>query len=140
MFELSALSLLAAEPQSFMYLGDRFNTESAALGPISVGAAAVLATVAITLIWLFSKARNRDQSQPTNHPWKLLRELAKAHQLSTSQQRLLHRIIRHYAIDPPARLLLEPERFQAALGDAEFAHEKYGVLRLKERLFTAGSN
>ena len=126
---------LLAEADSFLYLGDRFRSENAALGPISVGLAGIVGVVAILLYWGITQARSKSANQTIDHPWKLLRELTHAHALSKSQERLLHRMIRQYEIEPPGRLLLEPDRFQHAAADAAFAGERLAILRLKERLF-----
>lgn len=131
--------LLAAEGESMLQHGDRFQSENAMLGPLSVGAAALAAVTLVTLIWLISKARDNGQQQEINHPWKLLRELSQAHRLSAAQERLLHRMIRHYQIEPPARLFLEPERFQAAAADAAFAREQRVIQGLKNRLFNGSA-
>jgi hypothetical protein len=48
-------------------------------------------------------------------------------------------MIRHYAIEPPARLFLEPERFQTALADAEFDRDRPELQGLKERLFAGAT-
>ncbi len=131
-------TLLAAETPSVLHLGDHFRGENARIDPLSVGLVATLAVLAVTACWLIAKVRGGNSNTTINHPGKLLRELSQAHRLDTEQERLLHRMIRHYAIEPPARVFLEPERFQTALTDAEFQHEKQTLLGLKERLFAGG--
>lgn len=133
---LFALPLMTAGGgESFMYLGDRFRSENAAVGPVSVGVVTAVAIVIVTLIWLFTRTRHPEQKRPINHPWKLMTELAQAHRLSSQQQRLLQRMVRHFSVEPPARIFLEPERFDQAIQEATFQSQTPRLAQLKERLF-----
>ena len=115
-------------------LADRFASEQAVLGPLSIGVASIAAVLAVLLCWLVVRSR-QSPKMAIDHPWKLFRELTRAHRLSGSQERLLRRMIRQYEIEPPAKLMLEPERFQIAAADMNFASERRALLDLKERLF-----
>jgi hypothetical protein len=138
MIQAAALSLpLAAGRESFMYLGDRFRAENTAFGPITVGIGAIAAIVVITILWLIARSRRPAERKTINHPRKLLRELAEAHGLSSGQERLLNRLIRHYNVEPPAAIFLAPERLEAAVGDVGFRAERSAILQLKERLFAS---
>jgi hypothetical protein len=128
-------TLLAAKSESFMYLGDRFRSDEANFGPLTVGAVAVGLFAIVCLLWFLSRTRDSDREKTIDNPRKLMRELAHAQQLSGAQERLIRRVVRHYRIEPPARVMLEPERFDTAALDSHFAAEKQGILQLKERLF-----
>jgi|GEM_PF-2233153 len=111
------------------------STQDIAWGPLTVGVVGVLAVAAVLVGWIVVRFRQSNSKRPIDHPWRLLRELAQAHGLRRSDERLLHQIVRRYALEPPARLLLEPERFQIAAGDEVFLRERQAILRLKSRLF-----
>jgi hypothetical protein len=106
-----------------------------AWGPLAVGLVGVLAVAAILVCWAIVRWQQHRSKKPMDHPWRLLRELAQAHGLRRSEERLLHQIVRRYGIEPPARLLLEPERFQTAASDELFQRERQVILHLKNRLF-----
>jgi hypothetical protein len=106
------------------------------------GTAAVASGLAAVLLvgWIASKLLKAGEQRVINHPRRMLRELFKAQQLPRSQQRLLRRIIKAYQLDPPARLLVEPERFDTAAQDPAFKPQRGRILALKQRLFNTATS
>jgi len=88
------------------------------LGDVMLGLAIVVAFVA-TLCLLSRLIERRQRAGPTNSRLGLFFSLCKAHGLAWSEWRLLWRLARHHRLRDPARLFLEPERFEPAnLGPA----------------------
>jgi hypothetical protein len=106
------------------------------------GTAVVALGLATVLLvgWIASKVLKAGERQGINDPRRMLRELFKAHQLPRSQQRLLKRIIKAYRLEPPARLLVEPERFDVAAQDPAFQSQRGRILTLKQRLFSTATS
>ena len=75
---------------------------------------AVLITIIVAL-WFVSRAmERRARGGHFDSSLRLFLSLAKAHDLSWSDRWLLWRLARSYQLQEPARLFLEPERFEAA--------------------------
>lgn len=73
-----------------------------------IGGCAVLAAVAW---WLLARFTDMGRTRP-NSPRKLFAELCAAHGLDAAGRRLLARVARWQRLKHPARLFMEPERFE----------------------------
>ena len=68
----------------------------------------------ILALWLLSMFLNRnDGTKRCNNPKKLFRSLCHVHQLDRASRRVLRQMVRHQRLTQPARLFLEPERFES---------------------------
>jgi hypothetical protein len=111
--------------------GDRTSTDSTRLIMILIGLAAV-----VLVVWLllrFSEQRRR----PTafHSPWRLFLALAKAHRLGWMDVWLLWRLSRFHRLEDPARLFLEPERFNREGLSRPLARHAARLQSLRSRLF-----
>jgi hypothetical protein len=88
-----------------------------------LGAVAILAAMAIigTAAWLVARHFTKRDQHPCNDPYKLFAELCRAHRLDRQQRRLLKRLTRAHALQQPALLFLEPERFEVSTLAAEWS-------------------
>jgi hypothetical protein len=70
-------------------------------------------------------------------PPELFRELCRAHGLSWSTRRLLKRLAAEWQMSSPARLFVEPDRFNAACLPAEWQEPENAeqLDRLSKKLF-----
>ena len=72
---------------------------------------AILAALALCL-WIASRWLYRsDRRLPYNNPRRLFRILCRAHGLGAADRRVLARLAQQHGLLNPARLFLEPERF-----------------------------
>ena len=72
---------------------------------LAVGALGIWAVVQ----W---KKRN-DTSQPCDDPWKLFRELCQVHGLSSSDGRLLQKLVEAQKLEQPAEIFVTPQAFES---------------------------
>ena len=95
----------------------------------------IIAGVAVA-IWLLSLYMARQEKRPPcNKPLSLFWDLCKAHGLKLSDYWLLWRLARRQRLRDPARLFLEPERFNADKLGAEWKPHSERLRQLREKLF-----
>lgn len=88
-------------------------------------------------VWLLNRLAHREGGQRRyNSPPALFRALCRAHGLSRGNRRLLKQLARHQQLADPARLFLEPERFDTPnLGPALKA-QRARLQAIREQLFS----
>jgi len=86
-------------------------------------------------IFLLSRFANQDRRRSFNRPRALFRELCKAHGLDFASRRLLARLARSQKLKHPARLFLEPARFEPPNLSPELAAKAAELRALRDRLF-----
>jgi hypothetical protein len=94
----------------------------------SLGAAALL-------LWGAAHWLQRRGGMSANRPLGLFLRLSKAHGLSWSDRWLLWRLARSHRLRAPARLFLEPERFDASRLPPALRRHAPRLEGLQERLF-----
>ena len=99
----------------------------------------MLAVVAVfVVIGIVAKiVARRDKRQLYNSPRGLFRQLCKAHGLERGNRALLRKLAHQQGLAQPARLFLEPDRFQAENVGAARLQEQPALDALKQRLFGA---
>jgi len=103
-------------------------------GEIMMWVALVVAVIAG--IWGLSKlAAQRDSRRPSNSPRRLFAELCRAHELDRRQRKLLRQIVRWQRLAHPARVFLDPERFDAANLNRPLQAQQAAVTAMRTRLF-----
>jgi hypothetical protein len=100
-------------------------------------AAILLSGAAVVLVvWLlsyFSDGRRRPVAY--HSPWKLFLSLGKAHRLTSRELWLLWRLARWHELEDPARLFLEPERFDCRGLSPWLTRRAARLQSLRSRLF-----
>jgi hypothetical protein len=81
----------------------------------------------------------RDKRRLFNSPRALFNALCRAHQLDRASRALLKQLAAGQHLIPPARLFLEPNRFEAAALPAELLPQREAYLALRKRLFAVPS-
>jgi hypothetical protein len=74
-----------------------------------------------------------------NNPRALFRALCRAHRLDLGSRRLLDRLARQQRLADPARLFLEPERFELNNLGPTLKSQQARFVTLRDRLFTEPS-
>jgi hypothetical protein len=89
------------------------------------------------VIWMLGRFANSRDRRGYYDAAALFRELCRAHGLDFRSRRLLSRVARRQRLDPPARVFLEPQCFEAASCDSELAPHREQLERLRDRLLGA---
>lgn len=130
--------LLAADDRSEMFrnLGSGFRDKKEHFEPLLLaGWIALLVAVAIVLGLVIRALARRYETEAFNSPRALFRVLCRAHRLTRSERKLLGKLADEQQLEQPARLFLEPERFEAALRSVELAAYRRDLARLRARVF-----
>lgn len=127
--------LLLAEVDRLQSMGKRFRGRSAEFhfddfltGMLLIGA------LGLGVFILARLRSSQEKWRASNHPWALFRELCKAHQLDRSSCRLLRELARWQALDHPARLFLEPERYELRALSPQLVEQAEALHALRDRL------
>jgi hypothetical protein len=95
---------------------------------LGIAAAALLAAGgAVALV-------RRLRKRACHDPQRLFRDLCRAHRLGWRDVQLLRKLARFEQVDPPARLFVEPRRFQPSVAE-QLACTPQDLTRLRQRLF-----
>jgi hypothetical protein len=97
----------------------------------------IVAGVAI-VVWFLSQLLSRQERvRRFNSPRALFRILCRAHELDRASKSLLKRLARYHQLSHPARLFLEPQRFELDGLGPEWVSQREPLAVLRERLFAA---
>lgn len=108
----------------------RFKTEDA------ITAVAVMVGIAVVLYLVNRWHSRRSGKQSYNSPSAMFRELCEAHNLDRKTRQLLQQVARWQGLSQPARLFLEPERYELANLSPELARHSAELFELRSKLFT----
>ena len=129
-------NLLLARAGRLSHMGSGFRGRRARLetSDVLVGLAIIAGVSAV--VWLLWYVNLRQQGGgKRSRPLMLFLELCRAHGLRFSERWLLWRLARAVRLRDPARLFLEPERFDTAGLPAVLRLRAAQLTRLRERLF-----
>jgi hypothetical protein len=130
--------LLLAERNVFRDLGSGFRTKRETFQPSDLIAWIIVAVMVITVVALLARVVARREKQSFDSPRALFHELSRAHGLDFASRQLLKRLARATGVKQPARLFLEPQRFEPR-NLPEDLQEKWPVIEsLRSRLFGQG--
>jgi hypothetical protein len=119
-------------------MGDRFRKGSKSFDAGDVVLwVAVLAVIGLAF-WMLAQYRERqDGPDRTNSPRRLFFELCRAHELKFADRWLLWRVARWQRLTQPAKLFVEPERFDAANLSRKLLAKNDQLVQLRDKLFAA---
>ena len=98
---------------------------------------AILAGVVLAVYLLSRFLAYKDGRKSFNSPRALFRALAKAHNLDRASRRLLRRVARWQRLAHPARLFLEPTRFDPSNLSPQLRERITEIQTLRDRIFAA---
>jgi hypothetical protein len=137
MHELISRCLLLAQRSRLDHLSDPFKRPSAGIDPRDVTRALAILAVIIVLAWLLLRLRAvQERHRPYHGPLRLFLALCKAHNLRWSERWLLWRLARAQRLKEPARLFLEPQRFDIADPRRLSPGEAARLRRIRDQLFS----
>lgn len=115
-------------------MGENFRGENAQLDIADVWIGlAIVAVLAVALLLLSKYVARRERARRFYSPQGLFNQLCQAHGLDRSGCKALWRLARQEELEHPARLFLEPERFDRPSSVVDADREAYRQLR--SRLF-----
>ena len=104
--------LLWADRDKFRALGENFRGENARLDAHDVLLGLAVLTGVVVALWLLSQyVARREHARRTYSLRGLFNELCRAHNLDRAASKALWRLAQQEQLEHPARLFLEPERF-----------------------------
>jgi hypothetical protein len=115
-------------------LSDEFRHRQLTLAHVLLGAAVLLGVI-IAASAISSVLKSRDPYRIVNSPLRLFWELCRAHKLRWRECWWLWRLARAERLRDPARLFLEPERFDPAQLGPALARRQRELTSIRNRLF-----
>ena len=139
MISPSQMLLLADRSQIFRDMGSGFREKRESFEPTDLLwwllAVAVLMAAFGCLASFLAK---RDKRRLFNNPRSLFKALCAAHDLDRTSRNLLKQLAWAQHLETPARLFLEPDRFDPALAGPELAGQTAALGALRKKLFAGG--
>jgi hypothetical protein len=132
---LQSIPLLLADAGRISNLGNRFRTGS---GSSSIGLVFMIfagMTAAIFGIYFLSKLLEKHAEKAQHYPWRLFKQLCKAHSLGFRHRWLLRQLVVSANLQHPASIFVKPETFDRVGRDAELAENKQHFNDIFDRIF-----
>lgn len=126
---LAAGSRLDGMRNRFSGRGAKLDTADIVVGVL------VLLGIAAGIALLSYLVSRQDKRRGFNSPRALFRELCKAHGLARSSRRLLRQLARWQRLSHPARIFLEPERFDPANLSPRLRAQIDDVRQVRDQIF-----
>jgi hypothetical protein len=124
--------LLWADRDKFRHMGEGFRGENAQVETSEILIALVCLAGLIIALWVLSSyVARRERSKRTYSPRGLFHQLCQAHGLDRAGRTALWRLSKKQQLEHPARLFLEPERFEEPSVGTGHEGETYRQLKLK---------
>lgn len=138
MTELAWSSLLLARVSWFESMTRQFSGGNFRFGATHLVVVTLIAASLAALYWYLRYGRIGADAR-YNNPRALFHALCRAHALDRGSRRLLDQLARQQRLVDPARLFLEPERFEAANLGPTLKSQQARFAALRERLFAEPS-
>ena len=126
---------LLADRSHFRQMGQSFRRGGSPWETTDVVTLAVVVLVIAAVIWLLVRVFGLQNRASYYSPGALFRELCRAHRLSWATRRLLRQLARSQRLSQPARLFVEPERFDPTRLHPMLASRRDQVEDLHNQLF-----
>jgi hypothetical protein len=126
---------LLAQSQ-FESMGSHFRGDRAWLTTDDIVIGGLLLIGGAALAWYLRRLLvDPQRSRRRSNPRALFRKLCTAHGLGIGDRRLLWQLARHHRLDHPARLFLEPERFEPSELSPRLKKDAATIRALRTQLF-----
>ncbi|HEX3656017.1 MAG TPA: hypothetical protein VHV55_09430 [Pirellulales bacterium] len=132
---MNACAVLLADFEVVKSMSNRFHGKQAQLHTSDLLMGLGLLVIVALAAWALSRLTRRGNDQPQHHnPRSLFRELCQAHNIDRGGRALLQKLAKSHDLDP-ARLFLEPDRWQPEALDPALASYQDECRALYEQLF-----
>ena len=136
MTSLSGMLLLADRSQIFRDMGSGFREKRESFEPTDLLWWLFVAALLMAAFgFLASFLAKRDKQRLFNSPRSLFNALCAAHNLDRPSRGLLKQLAWAQHLETPARLFLEPDRFDPAMAGPELAAQSAAIAALRQKLF-----
>ncbi len=132
---MNVVLLLLADDNRFQSMGRQFRRGGSTL---DLGQLLIWVTVLVLLVAaasLISNRMARRQKPGYRSSRRLFHDLCRAHGLDQKKRMLLRQMARYQRLQQPARLFLEPERFDAANLGSVLAARRGEIQRMRDIVF-----
>lgn len=132
----SNVLLLAERSNIFRDMGSGFREKRESFEPTDLLWWVFVAALVIAAFGVVASVlAKQDKRRLYNSPKALFLDLCKAHELDRANRALLKQMAHAQKLNVPARLFLEPDRFDPALLGPEMRSQREAVAALRNRLF-----
>lgn len=135
MTELMSASVLFARATWFDSMTHQFSGGNFRFGAFHMLVLVLIAVALAVVYWLAGRTGRPGREQRYDHPRALFRALCRAHGLDRASRRLLDQLARQQRLSDPARLFLEPERFEAVNLGASLKPRRHQFVALRDHIF-----
>lgn len=124
--------VLLAQHDRIRALGENFRGEHARVSTHEVLLGLALLACGVVGLWMLSQhLARREKALRLYSPRRLFKQLCDAHGLPRAARKTLKRLAHVHELENPARLFLEPERFDISEGQSVQQQEAYRALKRK---------
>ena len=130
-----AVPELLAKEGRYMHMGRRFRRGSSSIDTADLVALLGIIAMVVAIAWLaarYIKLREKRNASSAQH---LFHELCRAHRLDWSSRKLIQSLARAHGLADPARVFVEPHRFNADKLGSAFANYEPRLAELRQQLF-----
>lgn len=135
-FQLAiAVPELLAKDGRYMHMGSRFRRGSSNIDTADLVTMLGVIAIVAAIVWLITryvKLREKRNACSAQH---LFHELCRAHQLDWPSRQLLQALAKAHGLADPARIFVEPHRFNTDKLGPAFANCEPRLAALRQRLF-----
>lgn len=136
----NATLLLADRSSIFRDMGSGFREKRETFDPTDLLWWIFVAVLVIAVFGILATIlARRDKRRLFNSPRALFNALCHAHGLDRASRALLKQLAVSQRLTPPARLFLEPDRFDPVTLPAELQPQREAYIALRKRLFAVAS-
>ncbi len=132
---------LLGEASDFSALGRKFRGDNARLGWSDlIAVLAIIAAIALLFWFLKRTSSGIGRTRNRNSPRQLFKQLCRAHSLTAANGRLLRRLARSQGLAHPARVFVEPHRFDPQRLKPSMRKDESRLNELRGKLFASPPN
>jgi len=126
---------LIAWQGSIENMSSHFRDGAARPGLLPVAILVVVLLILGVAVWLFSRWMNQRHQGGYNSPRAMFNELCGAHDLDYNSRRVLKRLAKFHGFSQPARIFLEPGRFDSHNVSTAINEDPEFIEKLRDDIF-----
>lgn len=130
-----AIPVLLAKEGRYMQMGRRFRRGGSTIDAADLVTMLGIIAVVAAIAWLIVRYIKLREKRNTSSAQHLFHELCRAHQLDWPSRKLLQSLAKAHGLANPARMFVEPHRFNADKIGPAFANSRRRLAELRQQLF-----
>ncbi len=133
--------LRLADATRWRSMGSGFRGSRARFDTTDILTGVLLVAAVAAGVYLLSRLVSRQEAHRRHYsPRSLFRSLCRAHELDHHSRRLLASLVRGQRLRHPARMFVEPHRFEPEAVGPKLRHQFAEIRALRDRLFATGKD